>query len=158
MGSIKIHAYACCRSHNTRLNHTVGYEHAEIDGSSLAMWCLSHLSFPQITSKILICTCDMLWKQPKKLSYKLKALFHQYMLERTWLNEKLFLTLVQNHTQWVKNSLGYEILVLLSQNLLSKKHIKNTLKYIKQEYYGTELFCHLRCSRDVSSGFNCKLL
>jgi len=36
----------------------------------------SHLSFAQITSKILICTCDMWWKQPKKLSYKLKALFH----------------------------------------------------------------------------------
>jgi hypothetical protein len=36
----------------------------------------SHLSFPQITHEILIYTCDMWWKQPKKLSYKQKALFH----------------------------------------------------------------------------------
>jgi len=43
------------------------------------------------------------------------------------------------------------------ENLLSRKHIKRSM-YITQEYYGTELFCHLRCTRDVSSGFNCKLL
>jgi len=36
----------------------------------------SHLSFPQITHEILICTSDMWCKQPKKLSYKQKALFY----------------------------------------------------------------------------------
>lgn len=39
MGSIKTHAHSCCRSHNTRVNHTVGYRQAEIDDSSFAMWC-----------------------------------------------------------------------------------------------------------------------
>lgn len=43
------------------------------------------------------------------------------------------------------------------ENLLSRKHVKRSM-YITQEYYGTELFCHLRCSKDVSSGFNCKLV